>query len=75
MGRRIKEEKTRVVFFFFFFLLPSLLLLLWLGDGRLETLKINSVNATSTSFSFFFIPFLSFPVVVPPALASLSLSL
>jgi hypothetical protein len=25
-----------------------------LGDGRLETLKINSVNATSTSFSFFF---------------------
>ena len=46
-GRRIKEEKTtRVVFLYY---IPSLLL--WLGDGRLETLKINSVNATSTSFS------------------------
>ena len=70
-GRRIKEEKTtRVVFLYY---IPSLLL--WLGDGRLETLKINSVNATSTSFSlslslFYTLSlsfFLSFFLLIPPA--------
>ena len=50
-NKRREDESSS----FFFPFLPSLLL--WLGDGRLETLKINSVNATSTSFFFFFIFF------------------
>lgn len=54
-GGREKTNKRRDDESSFFPPFSASLCLLWLGDGRLETLKINSVNATSTFFSFLFL--------------------